>query len=1682
MTHGKLGTRSLRATATAMSEPAFVHLHVHSQYSMLEGAIRVKELCSRVKELGMSAVALTDHGNMHGAIDFYQKASASGVQPILGCEVAIGHAFPGDKPDKHGQHRPYHLPMLAGSVEGYRNLIALVSRAWLDPPEGAPVQTDLSVLERHAKGLVVMTGCLGGLVPQGLLQHSPEVARATLATLKEMLDPGHLFVELQDHGLLEQAPLNRILIELARELDLPVVASNDAHYLRRDDAGAQRALTCIASGMSLDEAEQSGVQSDEMFLKSPREMASTFGDIPGALSNTLLIAEMCKVKLDLGKPMLPNFRDEGGRVVEDIDELFAGLCRKGLDRRFEFFRKQAKRFDAPKYRERLEVEIRVICGMKFPGYFLIVQDFINWGKNNGVPVGPGRGSGAGSLVAYALGITDIDPIPYDLLFERFLNPERVSMPDFDVDFCMLKREKVIDYVRQKYGADSVGQIATFQVLKAKSCVRDVGRIMGMPLADVNAIASLVPDPVLGKTVSLKEAMEKEPKLKAKYDTEPASRATIDMAMKLENLNRHAGMHAAGIVISEGPLWNTVPVFRGSGQFAVTQYAKDEVEAAGLVKFDFLGLTTLTVLDFAHEMIRKRPDEIARVAKGGEVFNVDNIPLETNDADPERAKKAKETFDLLASGETTGVFQLESSGMQKLFKDLKPDCFEDIVAAVALYRPGPLGSGMVEDFVARKNGRAKIAYPDDSLKEVLESTYGVIVYQEQVMMVARKMGGYTLGGADLLRRAMGKKKVEEMAKQKATFVEGAKKLGHKEEKAVEVFDLLEYFAGYGFNKCVVASTEVMDATTGERATVGDLFARRRPFTVHALGDDGKLKPRAVVDVMSNGGKQVFELRTAQGRRIVATDNHPFRTWDGWTELKDLRVGDRLAAPRRLSVPSTKRWARHELVALGWLISEGNLCHPTSLYFFNRNPAAVDDFVTAASLFPDTVARIDERRNGAYEVCLNTGRDSWLREHIRARGPRGGDPTAPIRSGAWWWAHDLGLLGVKAPEKSIPAAVFTLCDDDVALLLGRLWSGDGFIANVDQYAPFYATSSRRLAVDVQTLLLRLGVVSGVHEKRFKYRGGEREGYTVHLLGDGSAETFLARVCPEIVGRRPQVEQLRAHLARVRRGSSKDTIPAAVRELVDGERQRRGLPWAELEARSGCSMKEFYGRGSAGKRGFRRSTIGALAESLGSPALAAHARSDVFWDRIVSITPLGEEETFDLTVERDHNFVADGLVVHNSHSAAYALITYQTAYLKRHFPAEFMAATLCSDLGKIEKLVGTINEARSLGIPVLVPDVNESDRYFTVVYSPTPQPVPRKPANRIEADPYRPRIRVGLGGIKGVGDAAVESVIEARAAGPFVDLFDFTARVDPRRVNKSVVEAMVASGCFDDTLARTGASRAQCHGAIERALERGKGAAKERSSGQMGLFGMKESLQPTNGYPEVQPWDLTDGLKRERTALGLYLTGHPLDRYAAEAARFSGTTTTAIKETPNNTEVTIAGVIEGYREKVPKSGGRMAFFFIEDRVGRTEAIVRAKVFDAVAPNLKEGEALLIKGKVRMEFKRDEEGEIDKDTPEDELPRTLWVEEATPLGDALRARTRAVILRLDGANLKEGEVTYRRLEQLKRALAEHPGRIPVQAVVKLPGGEVGVRLARVGIDPSEALLAQIERIFGSKVAELRS
>jgi DNA polymerase III subunit alpha len=1196
----------------------FVHLHVHSQYSMLDGAIRIERLVAAVKEDGMSAVALTDHGNMYGAMQLYKACKGAGIKPIIGCEVY----FVPERKD--GIKNPYHLVLLASGQEGYKNLVRIVSLGWVRGMQrGTPV-VDMETLAQHAKGIVGLTGCMGGYVAQEVLLRGMEAGRRSLGALKEVFDPGHLFVELQDHGFPEQKPLNEILGKLARETGLELVASNDCHYDKQADAQAQLALTCIAAGRTYDEMKKLHHGSDQIYLKSGAEMLHRFRQVPEACKTTLKIAEMTAgTASPTNKPMLPSFKvPEGSTETSYFEE----LAQKGLDKRLEEFRARGLSVDRAPYDERLTLECKVIAQMGFAGYFLIVQDFINWGKNNGVPVGPGRGSGAGSIAAYALGITDLDPLPYNLLFERFLNPERVSMPDFDVDFCMDGRDKVIDYVRRTYGETSVGQIATFHLLKSRSVVRDVGRVMGFSPQDAGRVATLVPEPVQGKSVPIPDALEQEPRLRALYNEDAKVHELLDTAKTLEGLTRHAGMHAAGVVISEGPLWDHVPVFCPEENVYVTQYYKDDVEAAGLVKFDFLGLKTLTVIDIATRLIDRRPD------REGDPFRIDRIPLD--DA---------ATYALLQSGETTNVFQLESSGMQGLFKKLKPDCFEDIVAAVALYRPGPLGTGMVDDFVECKHGRKKVEYPHPCLEEILKPTYGVIVYQEQVMQAAQRMAGYTLGGADLLRRAMGKKKAEEMEQQKSIFIDGSLKNGHSETEAARVFDLMAYFAGYGFNK-------------------------------------------------------------------------------------------------------------------------------------------------------------------------------------------------------------------------------------------------------------------------------------------------------------------------------------------------------------------------------------------------------------------------------------------------------------SHSAAYALITYQTAFLKAHFPVEFMCATLSSDKDKTEKVVRTVAEARTMGLTVLPPDINESQIDFSVVY----QPIPEMKAARTGrpactggtlSDLTGPKIRFGLGGVKGIGEAALEAVFEARkeedgSAKPFTDLFDFAGRVDLRRLNKGVLEALVQCGAFDRLHTPRNVHRAQAYASIDTAIERGKKLQSERASGQQDLFGLlseadkKQSNVDRVEFVKLDAWDTRELLSRERGALGFYVSGHPLDAYGAEVARFCTANVAGLSELPAEARVEVAGLVEGLRERPTKAGGKMAFFSLEDATDRVEVIVRPKFLEGAREALTSGEPVLVSGQVQFEGERNAQ-------PEDEegaaLTTKLLLTDVRPLSAYLATKAKAMRVSLD-----LDKVADQALLSLKRTLLGHPGKMPVQLELRGPDFRVQLKGEGLYVTPSDLLMVQLTRLFGAKVAEL--
>lgn len=758
-----------------MADPRFIHLRVHSDFSMVDGLQKINPIVGAAAANNMPALALTDQMNMCGLVRFYGAAHGKGIKPIVGADVWVQSDELGDE--------QFRLTLLAMDNDGYQNITLLISRGYQrGHVQGRPV-IDKSWLAEHAKGVIVLSGGREGDVGKFLLKGNRQMTEQCVAFYQTHF-PDAYYLELLRTGRPDEEVYLHMAVAIATEFELPVVATNEVVFLNADDFDAHEIRVAIHDGYTLMDKRRPRRYSPQQYLRSQEEMAELFADIPEALENTVEIAKRCNVTVRLGEYFLPNF-PTGDMTTEDF---LVAKSKEGLEERLEFLfpDPQVRAERRPEYDERLDVELKVINQMGFPGYFLIVMEFIQWSKDNGIPVGPGRGSGAGSLVAYALKITDLDPLEFDLLFERFLNPERVSMPDFDVDFCMDRRDEVIEHVSDMYGRDAVSQIITFGSMAAKAVVRDVGRVLGHAYGFVDRISKLIP-PDPGMTLA--KAFEAEPKLPELYEQDEEVKDLIDMARRLEGVVRNAGKHAGGVVIAPTKITDFAPLYcDDEGHHPVTQFDKNDVEYAGLVKFDFLGLRTLTIIDWALGMINPR------LAKEGKPpVDIAAIPIDD-----------KKSFDLLQRYETTAVFQLESRGMKDLIKRLRPDCFEDMIALVALFRPGPLQSGMVDNFIDRKHGNEAISYPDEkwqheSLKPILEPTYGIILYQEQVMQIAQTLAGYTLGGADMLRRAMGKKKPEEMAKQRAGFEEGAVKNGVDGELAMKIFDLVEKFAGYGFNK-------------------------------------------------------------------------------------------------------------------------------------------------------------------------------------------------------------------------------------------------------------------------------------------------------------------------------------------------------------------------------------------------------------------------------------------------------------------------------------------------------------------------------------------------------------------------------------------------------------------------------------------------------------------------------------------------------------------------------------------------------------------------------------------------------------------------------------------------------------------------------------------------------------------
>ena len=1144
----------------------FVHLHLHSDYSLIDGLIRIKPLVSAVSEAGMPAVALTDQHNFFAAVKFYSAAINAGIKPILGADLRLR-----DEADTKGNSR---FVVLCQNMIGYHNLCRLLSRAYIEGQHLGVPMLDFSWLEGQTDGLICIASSREGLLSKALLNEQKDEVNSIVNQWTSLF-PDRLYLELMRTGREDDERYIDAALDTAHEFDLPVVATNDVRFIDAEQFEAHEAKVCISDGRLLDDPRRPRHYSTEQYLRSPKEMVALFSDIPEAIENTVEIAKRCNVQLSLDQHFLPDFPVPEGMTIA---EFLTQESREGLDKRLAtlFTQKSERQDKRGSYDERLKIELDVINEMGFPGYFLIVADFIHWAKNNDIPVGPGRGSGAGSLVAYALEITDIDPLQYDLLFERFLNPERVSLPDFDVDFCMEGRDRVIEYVSQHYGRDHVSQIITYGTMAAKAVLRDVGRVLGLPYGLVDSLAKLVPFEL---KMTLTKALEQEPLLKERYHKEEDVKTLIDLALQLEGLTRNVGKHAGGVVIAPKSLTEYTPIYcEHNGAGLVSQYDKDDVESVGLVKFDFLGLRTLTVIDWTIKNLSAilPADEFAKI-------DITNLPL--ND---------RASYELLKRCETTAVFQLESRGMKDLIKRLQPDTFEDIVALVALFRPGPLQSGMVDDFVNRKHGRAEVNYPHPDLEPILKPTYGVIVYQEQVMQIAQVLAGYSLGSADMLRRAMGKKKAEEMAKQRAFFLEGAQNRGINERTAGPIFDLMEKFAEYGFNK-------------------------------------------------------------------------------------------------------------------------------------------------------------------------------------------------------------------------------------------------------------------------------------------------------------------------------------------------------------------------------------------------------------------------------------------------------------SHSAAYALIAYQTAWLKAHYPAAFMAAVLSADMDNTDKIVGLIDECRDMELSVLPPDVNHSKIRFTVADDRT--------------------IRYGMGAIKGVGEAALAGIVEERQNGEeYSSLYDFCRRVDMKKINRRVMDGLVKSGAFDEL----GGHRASLEASLVKATHIAEQYRRDTDSGQNDMFGVIMVDQATvenEPLVEALEWSKEQLLIAEKETLGLYLSGHPIDRYVKELALFIPKRISELDAPEakgykrNEIPVITAGLIVAIRTMKSKNGGRMAFVTLDDRTARLEVRVFADVYEQYQAALQPDKLVVIQGK------------IGQDNFTGGLAATAEV-----VYDVARAREmcgKALVVKIDNQSDDHGWVDF-----LKTTM--HPfkdGLIPVEVDYRNQDARSVISLgADWKVTPSDALLASLE------------
>lgn len=1489
-------------TALSVYPMSFVHLSLHSEYSLIDGLIKINPLISQLKSQAMPACAITDHCNLFALVKFYQAALAAGIKPIVGAELWLNDG-----------ETPKRLILLCQNHAGYHNLTELISKAYLHGQvKGRPLIKP-AWLTQHNAGLIMLSGHQGD-VGRYLLDEKPDLAKKRLAHwLKHF--PNRCYLSVQRTGRKDEERHLHRAVDLASDTGVPVVACNDVCFLAEDDFEAHEARVCIHEGSILDDNHRARHYSPQQYLRTDVEMRELFSDIPEAIENTEYIAQRCNLHLSLGKNFLPEFPLPAGKTTA---QWFSEQAQQGLEQRLVFLfadKAQAHRLE---YQARLDAELQVISQMDFAGYFLIVADFIRWAKDHGIPVGPGRGSGAGSLVAYALGITDLDPIQYDLLFERFLNPERVSMPDFDVDFCVEGRDRVIDYVAQHYGREKVSQIITYGTMAAKAVVRDVGRVMGHPYGFVDKIAKLIPfDPGM----TLDDALAQEQALRQRYEQEEDVHQLIDMARKLEGLTRNAGKHAGGVVIAPSKLTDFTPLYcEQDGGSVVSQFDKNDVEAVGLIKFDFLGLRTLTIIDWTLKNIQKLQQDINRL-------DILAIPLDD-----------KPTFALLQAAKTTAIFQLESRGMKELIKKLQPSCFEDIIALVALFRPGPLQSGMVDDFINRKHGRAKIEYPHPDLEPILKPTYGVILYQEQVMQIAQVLAGYTLGGADILRRAMGKKKAAEMAEQRAIFTAGALEKNIDEQDARYIFDLMENFAAYGFNKSIAKKTKIYTISgikSIEDCKTGD--------TLLTLTPQGHRVYSQVVALHDHGRVPLWEIEFNDGTIERCTLDHKWLTENGQQPL----------------------WKIIQMGGSVW----GCVAHTTG----NESPS--ERMPCLQKQEKEIPLGNPMWRSTAQQTCCSCSSEnlSNLSEY---------DPHRPYlrqrarnvlwRSGAY-------------PQKNQRAFQNLCC------------------------VP--TSAARHSGRNLQK--------SRTHAKNACqiFRNGTKNGHTSRNTTT-TCQMFktLARCPPRRISSHSRQSPCFAQTLKngnVVRASFNTTwicaqypFTLSTRTQASGfcqpptknsHRSRWALAFFTHQFRrtitASTNARSHVGSGNSASILAINPSFDAMFQrqlwrTYLSRTESTHTRHQryllggdtVLW-RPVRATFMGWHQGYDLEVDHpEHHFLlASGLCCSNSHSAAYALISYQTAWLKAHYPAPFMAAMLSAEMDKTDKVVPYLEECREMQLTVCPPHVNGSFYQFTV--------------NEDK------QIHYGLGAIKGAGEAALLGVIEEREQrGLFQDLFDFCQRIDLRKCNKRVLEALIKAGALD--LGENPPDRALLLASLPTAVALAEQYQRNQHQGQTDLFAL---WQPSNAtrqpalYTPHCAWSDEQRLQAEKEVLGLYLSGHPIDSYLTELNQF---TSNFEELRPDKKGVKVAGLLVAQRN-ISTAGGKIAIITLEQGYQRLDVVLYNKLYETLTPDLLHKDAVLVA-----------EGDVRNDRYNDGL--TLQANRLLSLGQARAVYARCLRLTLIAHQLK--------------------------------------------------------------------